>query len=65
MYLACRDEKAAEEVVTELKTKTKSEKIFFMKCDLASLKSVQSFADAFKKSKLFAVMFNTFTLFFF
>lgn len=51
VYLACRDEKSAEEVVKEIKGKTKSDHIFFLKCDLASFKSVQSFVDAFKKKE--------------
>lgn len=51
MYLACRDDKAAEEVVNEIKTKIKSDKIVCIKCDLASFKSIESFVEAFKKSK--------------
>lgn len=51
MYIACRNETQGEETVKEIKAKTKNEKIFCIKCDLASLKSIQSFVDAFKKSK--------------
>ena len=49
VYLACRSD--AEEVIKELKTKTKNEKIFAIPCDLSSLKSVESFVDAFRKSE--------------
>lgn len=49
VYLACHNE--AEETVKELKTKTKNEKIYAIQCDLASLKSIQSFVDAFKKKE--------------
>ncbi|XP_045187911.2 retinol dehydrogenase 12-like [Mercenaria mercenaria] len=49
VYLACHKED--EETLTELRTKTKNEKIFSIQCDLASLKSIQSFVDAFKKKE--------------
>ncbi|WAR19870.1 RDH13-like protein [Mya arenaria] len=51
VYLACRDEKAGEVVVQELKKKTKNDKIWSLKCDLASFKSVRAFAEAFKKKE--------------
>ena len=51
MILACRNEKEGEATAEELKKKTKNENIRFMKCDLASFKSIESFVEAFKKSK--------------
>lgn len=51
MYLACHS--GAEETVKEVKAKTKNEKVFCIQCDLASLKSIQSFVDAFKKSRCY------------
>ncbi|XP_060586494.1 retinol dehydrogenase 13-like [Ruditapes philippinarum] len=49
VYIACVSD--GEAVVKEVKEKTKNEKIFAIKCDLSSLKSVQSFVDAFKKKE--------------
>ena len=59
VYLACRDDAGNEEFLTEMKTRTKRDKIFIMKCDLSSFKSIQSFVDAFKKSKSLFCSFNS------
>lgn len=57
VYIAAKNETEADGVVKDLKTRTKSDKIFCMKCDLTSFKSIESFVDAFKKSKyLFTVI---------
>jgi len=50
VYLACHDDKAAEETVKELRKKTNNDKVFSMKCDLSSFKSIRDFVSAFKKS---------------
>ena len=50
MFLLCRDEtkgKAAEE---EIRKVTDNMNVIFMKCDLASFKSIREFVKTFKKS---------------
>ncbi|KAL4237832.1 Dipeptidyl peptidase 2 [Mactra antiquata] len=51
VYIAAKNEENADSVVKELRTKTKSEAIFLMKCDLTSKKSIESFVEAFKKKE--------------
>jgi NAD(P)-dependent dehydrogenase (short-subunit alcohol dehydrogenase family) len=46
--MACRTQSRAEDAIKEIKGKVPNANIEFMQLNLASLKSVQSFAEAFK-----------------
>jgi len=52
VYIACRDESRGTAALEELKNLTKSENIFFMQLDLASLESVRKFATSFEEKSL-------------
>lgn len=43
IYMACRDEKKAEDARQEIIRLSSNNQIFFIPCDLASLKSIREF----------------------
>nr|XP_055034667.1 dehydrogenase/reductase SDR family member 13-like [Misgurnus anguillicaudatus] len=51
VILACRSKQKGEEAVQELKKETGNDGIVFMQLDLASLKSIRSFAENFLKTE--------------
>ncbi|XP_049918537.1 dehydrogenase/reductase SDR family member 13-like [Epinephelus moara] len=51
VILACRDRQRAEAAVQEIIQETGNSEVIFMQLDLASLKSVRSFADNFLRSE--------------
>ncbi|XP_034445596.1 retinol dehydrogenase 11-like [Hippoglossus hippoglossus] len=51
VILACRDKRRAEAAVQEIVQETKNKQVIFMQLNLASLKSVRSFADNFLRSE--------------
>jgi short-subunit dehydrogenase len=50
--IACRSKTRAEVAMREVQKTTGSENMTFLEVDLANLKSVRAFVDAFKKTKL-------------
>lgn len=51
VILACRDEGRAQAAVTDIQRETGSKEVLYMHLDLASLKSVRSFAENFLKKE--------------
>ena len=47
IYIACRDIKRGEDALTEIKLESKSENVYFLQLDLASLDSVRDFSQKF------------------
>ena len=60
VYIACRDIKRGEEALKEIKERSQSNKVFFLKLDLASLDSVREFSKKFHslESKLHILINN-------
>ncbi|XP_067041375.1 dehydrogenase/reductase SDR family member on chromosome X-like [Acropora muricata] len=52
VIIACRDENSAEKAIKEVKEEFPDAKVDFMKLDLGSLKSIQTFAKNFKEKGL-------------
>ncbi|KAK2563353.1 Dehydrogenase/reductase SDR family member on chromosome X [Acropora cervicornis] len=52
VIIACRDENSAEKAIKEVKEEFPAAKVDFMKLDLGSLKSIQTFAKNFKEKGL-------------
>ncbi|GJQ66057.1 hypothetical protein Trydic_g4143 [Trypoxylus dichotomus] len=51
VYMACRDMRRCEKAREEIVLDTKNKYVYCRKCDLASLKSIKEFADAFLKEQ--------------
>ncbi|XP_026101163.1 dehydrogenase/reductase SDR family member 13-like, partial [Carassius auratus] len=51
VILACRDERRAQAAVTDIQRESGNKEVLYMHLDLASLKSVRSFAENFLKKE--------------
>ena len=60
IYIACRDLKRGEDALNEIRQKSKSEDVFFLQLDLASLDSIREFSKKFHslESKLHILINN-------
>lgn len=47
IYIACRDKKRGEDAMKEIKEKSESDEIYFLKLDLASIDSIKNFSEEF------------------
>jgi len=47
VYLACRDKKRGEDALNEIKRKSKSDEIYLLQLDLASMESIRGFSKKF------------------
>lgn len=47
IYIACRDEKRGEDALKEIKEKSESDNVHFLKLDLASMESIREFSRKF------------------
>ena len=58
LVLACRNPEKAAKAIQDIKTETGNKNIFSVALDLASLDSVRTFKELYKKEKLSAALFH-------